>query len=214
LRFRSAPQRDKRGVAGIGQVKLLHSAVARTTRAGGEPRGLEPVDNGDDAALHRSEFLCKLTLAGANASGPSAPTAAAGSLFGSAPTLDLSRLPANPVELFHDWLDIALRAGVPEPLAMTLATVDADGMPDARTRIVKDVDEHGWAFAGPRSSSTSVQLAARPVGAINFWWQPVVEASRSDSEADLAARSAAARAGVEPGTWGLWRFQPERVEFW
>jgi pyridoxamine 5'-phosphate oxidase len=146
------------------------------------------------------------------------------SLTGSSPALDLSRLPADPVSLFHEWLDAALLANMPEPLAMTLATVDADGMPDARTRIVKDVDGKGWAFAGPRSSETSLQLAARPVAAMDFWWQPlvrairvrgpVVEASLADSEADLAARSAAARADVEPGNWGLWRLQPERVEFW
>jgi pyridoxamine 5'-phosphate oxidase len=144
--------------------------------------------------------------------------------MGSSPTLDLSSLPDDPVVLFYEWLDEALSARVPEPQAMTVATVDADGTPDARTLIIKDVDERGWAFAGRRSSAASIELSTSPAAALNFWWPPlvrairvrgpVVEASREDSEADLAARSAAARADVEPGGWVLWRLRAERVEFW
>jgi pyridoxamine 5'-phosphate oxidase len=42
----------------------------------------------------------------------------------------------------------------------------------------------------------------------------VQEASRAESDADLAARSASARDGIEPGDWVLWRIVPTRVEFW
>ncbi|KRC62966.1 pyridoxamine 5'-phosphate oxidase [Agromyces sp. Root81] len=145
-------------------------------------------------------------------------------LTGNAPRLDLQALPHDPVALFVDWIRDAARAGVAEPHAATLATVDADGLPDARTLILKDVSERGWAVAGQRSSRKGSQLAAHPVAALNFWWQPVVravrvrgtvlEASREESDADLAARSAAARAGIEPGDWTLWRIVPARIEFW
>lgn len=133
-------------------------------------------------------------------------------------------LPADPHELFLSWLSEAIALEVVEPLAATLATVDADGLPDASTLILKDVDERGWAFAGPRSSRKGAQLAARSMAAMNFWWQPivravrvrgrVVEASAEESAADLAARSAAAREGIAPGEWVLWRIVPSRVEFW
>lgn len=146
------------------------------------------------------------------------------SLIGTTPPLDPQRIPDDPTELFRDWLSTASREGVPEPHAATLATVDADGVPDARTLILKEVSESGWAFAGPRSSRKGAQLAANPVAALNFWWQPLVravrvrgavrEASRADSEADLAARSAAARADVAPGDWVLWRIEPTWIEFW
>lgn len=146
------------------------------------------------------------------------------SLTGSAPVLRWDDLPAEPVALFTEWLDTALVSGVPEPLAATLATVDADGMPDARTLILKDVDDRGWAVSGPSSSAKAGQLSARPVAALNLWWQPlvravrvrgmVIEASREEREADLAARSAAARADVAAEEWMLWRVRPERVEFW
>lgn len=65
------------------------------------------------------------------------------SLTGTPPPLDLAELPPTPEELFLQWLSIALEAGVAEPLAMTLATVDADGMPDARVLILKDVGPEG-----------------------------------------------------------------------
>lgn len=145
-------------------------------------------------------------------------------LTGTVPSGDASRSPDSPLELFRDWLDVAVDAGVPEPHVATLATVDADGLPDARALILKDVDERGWAFAGPRTSRKADQLAAHPVAALNFWWQPlvravrvrghVVEASAEESAADLAARSPDARSGVGPGGWVLWRVVPERIEFW
>ncbi|MBS1675409.1 MAG: pyridoxamine 5'-phosphate oxidase family protein [Actinobacteria bacterium] len=145
-------------------------------------------------------------------------------LTGTAPALHRDSTPQEPLALFQNWITAAAEDGVPEPHAMTLATVDADGLPDARTLLLKDVDERGWAFAGPRSSAKGRQLAANPVAALSFWWQPVLravrvrgpvqEASREDSAADLATRSAAARAGVAEGDWVLWRVVPTRVEFW
>lgn len=145
-------------------------------------------------------------------------------LTGSAPPLDIAALPPEPVTLFREWIATAASSDVPEPHAATLATVDGDGVPDARTLILKDVDARGWAIAGPRSSRKARQLAARPAAALNFWWQPLVravrvrgaaqEASAAESAADLAARSAAARDGITDGAWVLWRIVPDRVEFW
>lgn len=146
------------------------------------------------------------------------------SLAGRPQRLAIDDLPADPASLFVGWLDDAINAGVAEPHAATLATVDRDGMPDARTLVLKGLDERGWTVAGSRSSQKGQQLADQPAAALNFWWQPIMravrvrgpvaEASRADSDADLAARSASARAGVAPGEWVLWRIQPIRVEFW
>lgn len=146
------------------------------------------------------------------------------SLQGSPPSLDGVALPADPIDLFVSWIRAAVAAGVAEPHAATLATVDAEGVPDARTLILKDLDERGWAFASPRDSRKAGQLGARPAAALNFWWQPMMravrvrgsvqEASREESEADFNARSAASREGMAARDWVLWRLQPTRVEFW
>ncbi|MGZ0069182.1 pyridoxine/pyridoxamine 5'-phosphate oxidase [Microbacterium arborescens] len=146
------------------------------------------------------------------------------SLTGTPPAFDTDRLPASPVTLFEEWIHRAAAAGVAEPHAATLATVDADGIPDARTLIVKDVDDRGWAFASTRSSAKGGQLEAQPAAALAFWWQPVMravrvrgpirEASAEDTAADLAARPEAARRDVAEGDWALWRIEATRVEFW
>ncbi|MFS0854200.1 pyridoxal 5'-phosphate synthase [Microbacterium sp. 179-I 3D4 NHS] len=145
-------------------------------------------------------------------------------LQGRAPELASSHLPDEPVALFLAWMEHAAAAGVPEPHAATLATVADDGVPDARTLVLKGLDARGWAFAGPRSSRNGVQLARHPAAALAFWWQPLVravrvrgpvdEASPEESASDLAARSAAARADISDDDWVLWRLRPTRVEFW
>lgn len=145
-------------------------------------------------------------------------------LSGEAPEFHSLNVPPDPVALFRNWIAVAAARDIPEPHAMTLATVDAEGMPDARTLILKDIDERGWAFAGLRRSAAGSQLAANPVAALAFWWQPlvravrvrgrVVEASHAECAADLAERSPAARAGISADEWVLWRLVPERVEFW
>ncbi|MBS1905958.1 MAG: pyridoxamine 5'-phosphate oxidase family protein [Actinobacteria bacterium] len=146
------------------------------------------------------------------------------SLTGTAPALHPASVPDDPLALFLNWITAAAEAEVAEPHAATLATIDADGLPDARTLILKDVDERGWAFAGTRSSAKGQQLAANPLAALNFWWQPVLravrvrgrvqEATAAESAADLATRSPSARAGVADGDWVLWRVVPSRIEFW
>lgn len=145
-------------------------------------------------------------------------------LTGAAPDLELESLPSDPHVLFTDWLEAALAGDVPEPIAVTLATVDVDGVPDSRVLLLKDVDERGWAFAGTASSRKAQQLAACPAAALGLWWQPqmravrvrgpVEQASPEECEADLAARSPEARATVPPGEWRVWRVQPQRIEYW
>lgn len=164
------------------------------------------------------------TLAPSNPSDIRAWLRALPALRGDGRPIDASTLPEEPLPLFLSWIRFAAEQGVPEPHAATLATVDADGVPDARTLLLKDVDRRGWAFAGPRSSGKGVHLASHAVAALNFWWQPlaravrvrgpVQEATPAESAADLAARSPAAREGVAAGDWVLWRLQPSRVEFW
>lgn len=123
---------------------------------------------------------------------------------GELPGFDPAAAPAEPVGLFTEWLGEALRAGVPEPHAMTLSTAGGDGGPDARVLILKDVGADGWWFASDAGSTKGRDLAARPFAALTFHWPllgrqvrvrgPVRTAGPERSAADFLARGAGARA--------------------
>ncbi|MFI6048756.1 pyridoxal 5'-phosphate synthase [Streptomyces violascens] len=112
--------------------------------------------------------------------------------------------PADPVRLFLDWLSEAVTAGLRDPHAMTLSTVDEAGDPDARVLILKGVDASGWQFAGHGFSPKGRQLAVHPRAALTFYWPehgrqarlrgPVTPGSAQDNAADFLGRSPTARA--------------------
>lgn len=83
---------------------------------------------------------------------------------------DTTRAPAEPEALFLEWLQMAIATGIREPHAMTLSTVDADGRPDARVLILKNVDDHGWHFAITRGSPKGRQIAQAADVALTFYW--------------------------------------------
>ncbi|WP_202563671.1 pyridoxal 5'-phosphate synthase [Agreia sp. COWG] len=95
------------------------------------------------------------------------------SLTATPPPFDIDSAPARPAELFVEWLTNAVDNGQPEPHAMTLSTVDAEGMPDARVLILKDLTDEGWWFAGSATSAKGRQLAANPVAALSVYWPAV-----------------------------------------
>ena len=57
-----------------------------------------------------------------------------------------AQLGNDPTALFRIWFQEAIEAGLQEPSAMSLATLDADGHPDARMVLLKGVDERGFVF--------------------------------------------------------------------
>ncbi|WP_405755021.1 MULTISPECIES: pyridoxal 5'-phosphate synthase [unclassified Streptomyces] len=125
-------------------------------------------------------------------------------LSGELPEFDPGAAPADPTALFTEWLLGAVAAGVPEPHAMTLSTVDAQGDPAARVLILKGLDANGWKFAVHGESPKGRELAGRGRAALTFYWPlqarqvrvrgPVAGESAERSAADFLARSPAARA--------------------
>ena len=84
--------------------------------------------------------------------------------------LDLADIDADPVTQWHRWYDQAVEAGLVEPEAMTVATVDAEGRPDARIVLVRGVDERGLVFFTNYTSAKGTQLETTPVASAVFGW--------------------------------------------
>lgn len=78
---------------------------------------------------------------------------------------------ATPVEQFTHWFAEALEAGVPEPNAMTLATVGADMRPAARIVLLKGFDERGFVFYTNYESRKGRELVQHPHASLLFFWQ-------------------------------------------
>ncbi len=79
----------------------------------------------------------------------------------------------DPIALFERWFGEARAAAVPEPNAMTLATVDDDGTPDARAVLLKEFDARGFVFFTNYGSRKARDLARHPVAALCFAWLPL-----------------------------------------
>ena len=84
--------------------------------------------------------------------------------------LDIGDVVPNPLEQWRRWHDEAFEAGVTEPNAMVLSTVDADGAPDSRTVLVRGADERGLAFYTNYESAKSEHLNSNPRVAAAFPW--------------------------------------------
>jgi len=122
------------------------------------------------------------------------------------PDLDPTTAPDDPYDLFLRWMDDATRFPIAQPEAMTLATVDADGLPDARTVLMRGVDRAGLRFYTNRHSAKGRALGAHPVAALLFHWEPLERQVRvrgdvaplPDAESDLyfAARPRLSQLGA------------------
>jgi pyridoxamine 5'-phosphate oxidase len=85
-------------------------------------------------------------------------------------SLDLRDVDPHPFRQFSRWFDEAVAAAVPEPNAMTLATVDAAARPSARIVLLKAVDDRGLTFYTNFDSRKGRELAAVPRAALLFFW--------------------------------------------
>jgi pyridoxamine 5'-phosphate oxidase len=85
-------------------------------------------------------------------------------------TLDESASCADPLQQFGLWLQQAIDAGLPEPNAMTLATVGANGRPSTRIVLIKGYDARGIVWYTNYQSRKGRELAANPMAALQFHW--------------------------------------------
>src|ERR1700745_428483 len=77
----------------------------------------------------------------------------------------------EPLRLFAAWFAEAGRSEAADANAMTLATVDADGLPNARMVLLKGFDEQGFVFYTNTDSQKGRELAAVPKAALVFHWK-------------------------------------------
>ncbi len=120
----------------------------------------------------------------------------------------------DPMRLFATWLAEATASEPRDPTAMTLATVDGDGLPDARMVLLKDADERGFVFYTNIDSQKGQELGACPKAALVFHWKSLSRQIRirgttervSDAEADAYFASRPKQAQI--GAWASKQSSP------
>ena len=93
----------------------------------------------------------------------------------------------DPLAQFGVWFEEARARQVPMPEAMTLATVDPNGLPDARMVLLKDRKDHRFYFFTNYRGKKSADLTAHPNAALVFWWEPLRRQVRIRGPVDRAS---------------------------
>ncbi len=112
----------------------------------------------------------------------------------------------EPFRLFAAWMADASASESRDPTAMTLATVDADGMPNARMVLLKGADERGFVFYTNIESQKGHELAEQPKAALVFHWKSlnrqvrvrgtVQRVTEAEADAYFAGRPKQAQVGA------------------
>lgn len=103
-----------------------------------------------------------------------------------------SEIPEDPMALLGEWLQHASDSEVVEPMAMCLATADAEGRPSSRMVLLRGITENGLRFFTNFNSRKASDLEVNPHVSLTFWWGPLERQIRvegiaskiSDEESD------------------------------
>lgn len=120
--------------------------------------------------------------------------------------LDETDLAGDWLTQFRRWLDDATAAGLAEPNAMIVASAGADGRPNARTVLLKGLDERGFVFYTNYGSRKGQELEANPYASLVFPWHavdrqvrvsgPVSRVDRAETDAYFASRPRESQLGA------------------
>lgn len=112
----------------------------------------------------------------------------------------------DPIKQFGLWFEEALKAGIPEPNAMTLATATKEGFPSARIVLMKGFDANGFSFYSNYLSKKGKELTKNPNAALVFFWPElerqiriegkVVKLSKEESEKYFHSRPLGSQIGA------------------
>jgi pyridoxamine 5'-phosphate oxidase len=94
---------------------------------------------------------------------------------------------ADPLQQFDAWLQDAVKAGCPEPNAMTLATVGSDLRPSTRIVLIKAYDARGITWFTSYASRKGTELAGNPFAALQFHWVELERTVRIEGRVEKIA---------------------------
>lgn len=94
-----------------------------------------------------------------------------------------SEIPNDPMNLLKQWLEEAAVAGVTEPTAMCLSTVDTDGRPSARMVLLRGISASGLRFFTNYHSRKGLEIESNSHVSLTFWWGALERQIRIEGQA-------------------------------
>ena len=113
----------------------------------------------------------------------------------------------DPVSLFSNWLSEAIVTEINDANAMSVATVDKNGMPDVRVVLLKDIDHRGFVFYSNSESNKGQQLSFSNKVALGFHWKSKKRQVRVRGTADVVA-------SIEADAYFASRARGSRISAW
>lgn len=113
----------------------------------------------------------------------------------------------HPIEQFSIWMNEAIRAEIPEPTAMHLATVSAEGKPSLRVVLLKGIENEGFVFFTNYESQKGKELAQNPYACVNFFWAELERQVRIEGKVEKISEEASTQyfqsrpRGSQVGAW-------------
>lgn len=95
---------------------------------------------------------------------------------------------ADPIAQFASWFDEAIKAQIPEPNAMSVATVGPDGRPSSRIVLIKQFDQNGFTWFTNYDSRKGREVAANPYVALLFHWVELERQVRIEGKIERVPR--------------------------
>jgi len=115
--------------------------------------------------------------------------------------------PSDPIQLFEKWIHEAIQAEIPEPNAMTLATVSKENRPSTRPVLIKGYNERGIVWYTNYESRKGLELSGNPCAALQFHWVELERVVRIEGRVEkISARESDEYFGSRPfdhriGAW-------------
>jgi pyridoxamine 5'-phosphate oxidase len=103
-------------------------------------------------------------------------------------SFSFEKAPDQPLDLFRNWLDDAIEAGLPDANAMCLATVDRHNRPSSRYVLLKELNSEGVIFFTNYNSIKSQDIDANPQVALCFYWMELERQLRLEGTATKISR--------------------------
>jgi pyridoxamine 5'-phosphate oxidase len=97
-------------------------------------------------------------------------------------------LDADPIHLFRKWFRAAVDENIPEVNAVTLATATRDGLPSARTVLLKGFDENGFVFYTNYTGRKAAEIESNPWAAILIFWKELERQIRIEGRVEKVSQ--------------------------